>query len=85
MTEETIKDRFLSFVRAQYNGVAPEDLPKHQELAVEDAFYAGAQIGFLMGLGATDEEAIAIREELKDFSARIIERYREAGLLEEQG
>lgn len=77
------EERFRSFVAAQYNGIPPEQLPVRQRLEIEDAFMSGASVGFMQGFGCTDEEAVAASAELGEFGKRIVQRYKDAGLIKD--
>lgn len=80
---KVFRERFESFLKAQYNGMTYEELLAEnveQALQVEDAYYAGASTGFYHGFAADDEEAMAADRELKEFGANIIERYTSRGL-----
>lgn len=78
--KEFFADRFKSFCAASFGVSDPSELPAVQRLQIEDAFYAGASNGFYHGFAADDAEAMQAHEEFKNFGARIVQRYADAGL-----
>lgn len=75
-----IEERFRAFLAAQYGVADPSELPVKQRLEIEDAYYAGASVGFYHGFGCDEQEAMDTHAEFKSFGERIISRYEDAGL-----
>ena len=80
MTKLFFDDEFRKFLAAQYGIADPTELATMQRLEIEDAYYAGASVGFYHGFSCDDQEAIDAHNELKNFGTRIVDRYRKAGL-----
>lgn len=78
--EDTIAYNFRRYVRATFD-CEPAELPPDQHMAVKTAFYQGAQIGWLLGLGATEEEFEYIQRELKEYGENVVQEHRDLGLI----
>lgn len=74
-----VADEFEEYVRASFDGRGPDDLPVHQKLAIEDAFYAGAMTTLhSISTGELDPEVLL--RDLQEFGKHIVQRYKDAGL-----
>lgn len=80
MAKTFFDERFRSFVAAQYGHADPSELPTRQRLEIEDAYYAGASVGFYHGLGCGNQESVDALAELLSFGKQIVKRYEKAGL-----
>lgn len=71
---------FVEYVEASCE-LGVDELPAHQRLAMEDAFYAGV-LSMVTMVSSRDVPPSQVADELDQFGLMIEDRYRAAGLIE---